>query len=237
MTKEKKEGWFNPKRMKILAGIFLIFMLGVCLDFVIPVNGRNLSHSENITLAKNTADYISYFVDEYYNLNGEYPHQIYGGDLSGYQICKNHPVDPLIEKGLINSYPEVKFNPISIRRGFISLMMNKNIKNEFCRFGKYSDRMGNISFIYDEPSIMNELITTNVNPFAGHFFYRSYESDVPNYTLLIAGDSFENSLDVINESNGLLLPDGNPDGFIYGFTVTYENGRRKKIEFIPGDNQ
>lgn len=237
LTKEKKEGWFNPKRIKIISGIFLILALGVLLDFVIPVNGKVLSKDQQIAYAVNIAGHISGIIDEYYNMNGNYPEDLYGGDSAGYKIAKNHPVDPLIEKKLIEEYPKVRQNSIAIRRRLISLIMNKDTKDEICRFGKNGNRMGNISIIYDDMIFEDFIAESDVNPLSGHFYYKSHISDVPNYTLLIAGDSFVNSLDIINKSNGLFLPDGIPDGFIYGFTVTVENGQRKKTEFFAGDNQ
>jgi hypothetical protein len=116
LGKNIENNLLNPKRLMITLGIILIFLFGLALDFTCPLTVKATDIDTQIAQAKVQVEYLSGLIDEYYEIHGEYPPFVCGGDAEGYQISGMAFYDPLISSETTDSYPIVKRNSIVKKR-------------------------------------------------------------------------------------------------------------------------
>lgn len=233
LSKTKTHKILNPKRLKIIVGIILIFLFGLALDFLYPLSLEPTKIDIQIEKAKVQVEYLSGLIDEYYEIHGEYPPILLGGDAEGYKIAHLKNYDPLISSGIIDSYPIVNRDSIAEERAFISLVMKSNIRKWL--LGKSGNRIANVGEILRDDYAYENFRNSNVNPFAGMFMYNSViTSKKPGYDLFIMGNTFDKSFCLNEKTRCFQSPHYDPSsnysipgmkgGFIYGILVRHENG-------------
>ena len=173
MNKTEKKKILNPKRLKIIAGLLVIFAFSIFLDFTVPVSGSHYNGKDVKDYYDQKLDWIASLIKSYEEKMSSLPGLVMGGDLNGYLSVEDDLPDQLINTGALHGYPMVNFNSIKHRRNLIEFKMRYPMYNVL--FGKNGDRIMNIRLI--DTDILREYLKDEKNfPFVNQMYYERLEN-------------------------------------------------------------
>ena len=211
----------NPKRIKILIGIIVILLFGFALDLMTPIKKQAVYPDyeyPDYGYYSKQLDIICDAIDKYYEKHNEFPQFLFGGDKEGWRLAGKYQIDPLIEDGILDSYPLIKYDSIKLRRLHQQHKM-KSISDRVL-FGKNGDRMCNILYcdLENAKKIWHE--NMDGNPLFGNFCYRRLENRKNAYIIFIVDSSYENMMKNITKDSFDAL-----SGIISQYHYIDENGK------------